>query len=253
VRLALRDLSARSADPLGTSLQGIELEVRAGELVGIAGVSGNGQAELLDALSGETLAASARAVRIGDRDMGRLGVAARRRSGLRYVPEERLGRGSVPQMDLTGNCVLTGADDGLVRHGLVRHDAARRCAREIIARFAVKAAGEQALAASLSGGNLQKFIVGREIRCAPRVLLAAQPTWGVDVGAALGIRQALIDLRDAGVAVLVLSEELDELFAICDRIAVLAGGRLSPALPRGHWTAASIGIAMTGDFSALAA
>jgi len=253
VRLSLHDLSVPSADPFGTSLQGIDLEVRAGELVGIAGVSGNGQAELLGALSGETLAASARAVRIGDRDMGRLGAAARRRSGLRYVPEERLGRGTVPEMDLTANCVLTGADDGLVRHGLVQYDAARRCAREIIARCAVKATGEHALAASLSGGNVQKFIVGREIRFAPRVLLVAQPTWGVDVGAALGIRQALIDLRDAGVAVLVLCEELDELFAICDRIAVLARGRLSPALPRSRWTAEAIGVAMTGDFSALAA
>jgi len=202
-------------------------------------------------LSGETLSADARAIRIGGRDMGRLGAAARRRAGLRYVPEERLGRGTVPEMDLGENCVLTGAGKGLVRRGLVQRDAARRYARGIIARFSVKAPGERAAAASLSGGNLQKFIVGREIGFAPRLLLVAQPTWGVDVGAALKIRQALIDLRDAGVAILVLCEELEELFAICDRIAVLARGRLSPALPRSHWTAESIGVAMTGDFGAL--
>jgi len=246
-RLTLNHLTMPRAEPFGTSLQGIELEVRAGELVGIAGVSGNGQRELLAALSGESLAAPARVVRLMGRDVGRLGPAARRRLGLRYVPEERLGRGTVPEMDLTENCVLTGAGNGLVRRGLVQWDAARRCAREIIARFAVKAPGERALAASLSGGNVQKFIVGREIRFSPQVLLVAQPTWGVDVGAALGIRQALIDLRDAGVAVLVVSEELDELFAICDRIAVLARGRLSPALPREDWTVESIGVAMAGD------
>jgi simple sugar transport system ATP-binding protein len=251
VRLALRDLSLASADPFGTSLQGLDLQVRAGELVGIAGVAGNGQGELLAALSGETLSASAGAVSIGKDAVGRQGPAARRRLGLRYVPEERLGRGTVPEMNLSENCVLTGAGDGLVRRGLVQLEAARRCAREIMDRFAVKAPGEQALAASLSGGNVQKFIVGREIRFSPRVLLVAQPTWGVDVGAAIRIRQELIDLRDAGVAILVLSEELDELFTICDRIAVLAGGRLSPALARKRWTAESIGIAMTGDFTAL--
>jgi simple sugar transport system ATP-binding protein len=251
VRLALQNLCLTSADPFGTSLQGIDLEVRAGELVGIAGVSGNGQGELLGVLSGETQGACPGALRLWDRDMAGLGAAARRRAGLRYVPEERLGRGTVPEMDLTENCVLTGAGNGLVRRGLVQRDAARRCAREIIARFAVKAPGERALAASLSGGNLQKFIVGREVGFGPEVLLVAQPTWGVDVGAALGIRQALIDLRDAGVAVLVVSEELDELFAICDRIAVLARGRLSPALPRAAWTAESIGVAMSGDFTAL--
>jgi simple sugar transport system ATP-binding protein len=155
-------------------------------------------------------------------------------------------------MNLADNCVLTGAGAGLVRHGLVQHRAARAFARATIAQFAVKCDGELAPAESLSGGNLQKFIVGREIRLAPKVMLIAQPTWGVDVGASLLIRQALIDLRDAGAAVLVISEELDELFAICDRLAVLAAGRLSACVPTAELALETVGVWMTGAFDAAA-
>jgi simple sugar transport system ATP-binding protein len=250
VRLALAGLASESDDPFGTSLREIDLDVRGGEIVGIAGVSGNGQRELLAAISGEARSAAAGAVRLCGVDAGRLSARARRRLGLRFVPEERLGRGAVPAMTLADNSVLTGGDFGLVRRGVVQSRAARAFARATIERFAVKCGGETALAASLSGGNLQKFIVGREIRLLPKVMLVAQPTWGVDVGAALVIRQALIDLRDAGVAVLVLSEELDELFAISDRIAVIAAGRLSAALPCAAWSAESVGLAMTGAFAA---
>ena len=151
-------------------------------------------------------------------------------------------------MHLADNCVLTGATAGLVRHGLVRGGAARAFARAPIGQFSVKCDGELALAESLSGGNLQKFIVGREIRLLPSVLLVSQPTWGVDVSASLLIHQALIDLRDAGAAVLVISEELDELYAICDRIAVLAQGRLSDAIPVAELAAETIGVWMTGAF-----
>ncbi|HMD72331.1 MAG TPA: ABC transporter ATP-binding protein [Steroidobacteraceae bacterium] len=251
-RLELSDLTLPSTDPFGTSLHSINLSVRAGEIVGIAGVSGNGQKELLSAISGETSSATAAAVRLCGVDAGRASPVRRRRLGLRFVPEERLGRGAVEEMSLADNSVLTGADFGLVRHGLLQKHAARAFARETIDRFGVKCAGELALAESLSGGNLQKFIVGREIRLQPKVMLVAQPTWGVDIGATLVIRQALIDLRDAGVAVLVVSEELEELFSICDRIAVIAGGRLSEAMPSSHWSAESVGLSMTGVFEAAA-
>ena len=219
-------------------------------IVGIAGVSGNGQKELQAAISGETLCAERGMVRLGGQEVGRLNPAQRRRLGLGFVPEERLGRGAVPGMDLSENSVLTGAGAGLVRHGLVRHAAARAFARATISEFAVKCDGERARADSLSGGNLQKFIVGREIRLQPKALLLAQPTWGVDVGASQLIRQALIDLRTAGVAVLVISEELDELFAICDRLAVLAGGRLSVSAPTAQLAAETVGEWMTGAFEA---
>jgi simple sugar transport system ATP-binding protein len=249
VQLELTDLSLTSEDPFGTALQHVNLQVRAGEIVGIAGVSGNGQKELAAAVSGEILVHPRGAVRLCGQDVARLRPMQRRRLGLRFVPEERLGRGAVPAMSLADNSVLTGADAGLVWHGLLQHRAARQFARATIAQFGVKCDGELALAESLSGGNLQKFIVGREIRLAPKVMLVAQPTWGVDIGASLLIRQALIDLRDAGIAVLVISEELEELYAICDRLAVLAGGRLSPTVATAELPAETLGVWMTGAFA----
>jgi simple sugar transport system ATP-binding protein len=250
IRLELTNLSLATEDPFGTTLRQINLRVCSGQIVGIAGVSGNGQKELLAAISGEQLCPQRGAVRLCGQDVGRLDPAQRRGLGLRFVPEERLGRGAVPGMSLADNCVLTGASAGLVRHGLVRRPAARAFARATITEYAVKCDGELAPADSLSGGNLQKFIVGREIRLVPTVMLVAQPTWGVDVGASLLIRQALIDLRNAGAAVLVISEDLDELFAICDLLAVLAGGRLSQPAPTAGLALETVGVWMTGEFDA---
>jgi simple sugar transport system ATP-binding protein len=253
VRLALQNLDLSSSDPFGTHLAGITLEVRAGEIVGLAGVSGNGQQELLKAISGEVPAPGPDRIRILGKDAGRLDAAARRRLGLGFVPEERLGRGAVPGLSLADNALLTGylgGATGMVRRGLVRRSAVRAFAAAIIDRFKVKCGGERSAAASLSGGNLQKFIVGREMGLAPKVMVLAQPTWGVDIGAAMLIRQAIIDLRDQGVAVLVVSEELDELFMMCDRIAVLAKGRLSRAVPVAATSVNQIGVWMSGDFDA---
>jgi simple sugar transport system ATP-binding protein len=249
VQLELSELTLATEDPFGTPLRQINLRVRSGEIVGIAGVSGNGQKELQAAISGETPSAVPGAIRVCGQDVSRMNPAQRRQSGLGFVPEERLGRGAVPGMDLKENSLLTGAKAGLVRRGLLRHRLAREFARATIAAFSVKCDGEQAPAESLSGGNLQKFIVGREIRLQPRMMLVAQPTWGVDIGASMLIRQALIDLRDAGAAVLVISEELDELFAICDRLAVIAAGRLSPCVPTAHMPLETIGQWMTGEFA----
>ncbi|MDP3294289.1 MAG: ABC transporter ATP-binding protein [Nevskia sp.] len=251
IELELINLSLTTRDPFGTQLRDLNLRVREGEIVGIAGVSGNGQKELLAALSGETLSDSAGMVRLCGQPAGRLDPAQRRGLGLGFVPEERLGRGAVPSMSLADNALLTGAASSsgtdMVRHGLLRKRATRAFARATIARFKVKCGSELSAASSLSGGNLQKFIVGREVRLAPKVMVVAQPTWGVDVGAALLIRQALIDLRDQGVALLVISEELDELFMICDRIAVINQGRLSPTLPSAELSIEQIGVLMAAS------
>jgi ABC-type uncharacterized transport system ATPase subunit len=244
-RLELRDFSMASPDPFGTSLTDIGLNVHEGEIIGIAGVSGNGQRELLAALSGETRGRHSGELRICGTPAADLDPAQRRQLGLTFVPEERLGRGSVPAMSLTQNAVLTGSHFGLVRNGLVRGAAARAFAHETIAAFQVKAA-EDSLAQSLSGGNLQKFIVGREVRLKPKVMIVAQPTWGVDIGAAQLIHQALIDLRSRGVAVLVISEDLEELFTCCDSIAVLAGGRLSQPIKTSTLTSEEVGSLMSG-------
>jgi len=244
--LVVDALDVRADDPFGTTLRAISFAVHAGEILGIAGVSGNGQAELLAALSGERTIARAGAITLCGAAAGRLGAAERRALGLAFVPEERLGRGAVPEMSLADNALLTTRNRDVVAHGFVKSDAVRACAVSTIAAFAVKTTGPEAAARSLSGGNLQKFIVGREIGQRPRVLIAAQPTWGVDVGASAQIRQALIDLRDRGVAVLVVSEELDELMEICDRLAVIAQGRLSEPKSVHATTAEEIGLLMAG-------
>ncbi len=245
--LVVDALDVRAGDPFGTTLRGISFSVRAGEIVGIAGVSGNGQKELLAALSGERTLGRKDAIVLCGAPAGRLGAAARRALGLAFVPEERLGRGAVPEMSLADNALLTTRGPALVARGFIRSKGVRAYATKTIADFRVKATGPDAAARSLSGGNLQKFIVGREIGQQPRVLIAAQPTWGVDVGASAQIRQALIDLRDRGVAVLVISEELDELMEICDRLAVIAEGRLSEAKSIHATSAEEIGMLMAGS------
>jgi simple sugar transport system ATP-binding protein len=246
VRLRVAGLSHATDDPFGTDLKDIDLTVHAGEIVGIAGVSGNGQQELLYALSGEEPIAEKYPIQICGTEAGRMRAGRRRRLGLGFVPEERLGRGAVPRMSLAANALLTAWRKGMLRLGLIDRAAMRTFAATVVERYSVKCGGIDAQARSLSGGNLQKFIVGREILLEPKVIIVAQPTWGVDVGAAAFIRQALIDLRNAGTAVLVVSEELDELFEICDRIAVIANGRLSPAKPASETSVEEIGVWMSG-------
>jgi len=249
VRLKLNKLSLSTIDPFGTTLKEIDLAVRGGEIVGIAGISGNGQKELLAALSGESKSSSADSVTLMGHAVGKMNPSQRRSLGLTLVPEERLGRGAVPAMSLAQNALLTGARHGMVRHGLIRHGEIRRFAREVIARFGVKCGSEQSPASSLSGGNLQKFIVGREAMLKPKVMIVAQPTWGVDVGAAQLIWQTLTDLRRQGVGLLVISEEIEELFAISDRICVLADGRLSPLVKLADTSVEQIGNWMSGGFA----
>ena len=239
--LEVRDLSLEPVERTGKALHRVSLSVRRGELIGVAGISGNGQNELLAAIVGEDRRAPAYAIRLLGVPAGRSSVAARRTQGLAYVPEERLGAATVPGLGLDRNLLLSHSDAALFRFGLIRDAMLRRRAAAIIADNDVKAGGAHALASSLSGGNLQKYIVGREMARAPQLLVVAQPTWGVDVGAAARIRQALVKLREDGAAVLVVSEELDELFEICDALHVIAGGRLSARIPIAEATVESIG------------
>jgi simple sugar transport system ATP-binding protein len=183
-RLQLNRLSRKSDDPFGTNLRDIELEVRSGEILGIAGVSGNGQQELLYALSGEELVDDADSIVICGKASGRDNPDRRRVGGLGFVPEERLGRGAVPRMSLTENALLTAHHAGMLKNGMIQFDKIAEFARKCIDGFNVKCGGEEHAANSLSGGNLQKFIMGREILLTPKMLVVAQPTWGVDVGAA---------------------------------------------------------------------
>jgi simple sugar transport system ATP-binding protein len=245
VALSARGLALAKQDPFGTTLQGISFELRAGEILGIAGVSGNGQQELMAALSGEDRRALPGSLQLFGQYIGQASPRARRKLGLHFVPEERLGRGAVPTLSLAQNTLLT-RTEAVGRSGWLHTADVQALASALIRRFNVKAGGPDAAAKSLSGGNLQKFIVGREIDAQPKVLIISQPTWGVDVGAAAQIRAELLTLRDNGCAVLVVSEELEELFEISDRLVVIAQGRLSPSIPIREATIEQIGAWMSG-------
>ncbi len=221
----------------------LSFDVRRGEILGIAGVSGNGQNALMALLAGERRSGAA-SIRLDDTPIGALGPRQRRSLGLRYVPEERVGHGAVPELSLADNALLT--IDRLQRRGFVRPADAAAYAGEVVRHFDVRCAGPQARAGSLSGGNLQKYVVGREVLAEPAVLLVNQPTWGVDVGAAAAIRNALIALRARGCAIVVVSEEIDELFELADRLMVMAGGRLSPAVAAHRLAIDELGLWMAG-------
>ena len=245
VALTVNELTLARWDRYSVPIDRLSLEVREGEIVGIAGISGNGQQELLATLSGEDPRAQAGMVRLFGTPIGRKGPAARRKLGLHFVPEERLGRGAVPAFSLANNMLLT-RREAIRTAGWIDRRFLGEQTRGIIGRFSVKASGPGAVAKSLSGGNLQKYIVGREIDAVPKVLVVAQPTWGVDVGASAQIRAELLALRDAGCAVLVVSEELEELFEISDRLHVIARGRLSPSIDTPKATVELIGEWMSG-------
>ena len=247
-RLVVNDLSLEPDDPHGVRLKNISFELRGGEILGIAGVAGNGQDELFAALSGERLAKDPLTVVIEGIAAGQLSITRRRKLGAAFVPEERLGHGTAPRMRLSENALLTGhAASGMVQHGFVNTTATLEAVDRATAAFDVRKAKRDPEAASLSGGNLQKFIVGREILRNPAVLVVSQPTWGVDAGAAAVIRQALLDLATAGAAVLVTSQDLDELAEITDRIAVMFHGHLSEPLPTAEASREKLGLLMGGS------
>ena len=247
VLLDVRNLNWKSNDPFGTSLDQVNLNLREGEIVGIAGVAGNGQDELLKALSGEIRADSG-SMRFADTDLGSLAPDQRRKLGVAIVPEERLGRGAVPEMSLADNALLTASGQGLVERGMIRFGKVREFSREVIRRFGVRCTGENSAAGSLSGGNLQKYIIGREALQNPRLLVASHPTWGVDVGSAVAIHEALVRLRDEGAAIVLISEDLDELYQLCNRLGALCDGRLSPLAPTAELSIEQLGQWMAGEF-----
>lgn len=244
--LRIDRLSLPPVHAFGTRLEDIALTLHEGEVLGIGGVAGNGQEELLAALSGETRAPAGR-VHFRGHDIGRLGPTARRDLGLLTAPEERLGHAAAPDMSLTENALLTAhRREGLARSGFLRWGAARVFAERIIDAFDVRTPGPGVAARALSGGNLQKFVIGREILQRPDVLVVNQPTWGVDAAAAAAIRQALLDLAANGAGVIAISQDLDELMEISDRFAALNEGRLSPPRPTSELSVDEIGLMLGG-------
>ncbi|MBL8587471.1 MAG: ABC transporter ATP-binding protein [Methylobacteriaceae bacterium] len=246
-RLVTQHLSLASREMHGVALRNVNLSVRGGEVLGVAGVAGNGQSELFAALSGETRADVDEAIWIDGKPCGLSGVTARRLLQASFVPEERNGHAAAPDFSLSDNVVLSRhATGGLAKGGFVAAGAARAAAMRIIETFDVRKSGDDPPARTLSGGNLQKFVVGREILREPGVLVVNQPTWGVDAAAAAAIRQAILDLVARGAAALIISQDLDELFEISDRIAVIHDGALSAPLEARSASREEIGLLMGG-------
>ena len=246
VALELSNLSVASDNPFGTSLKDVCLTLQAGEIVGIGGVAGNGQDELLAALSGESPSVSD-TVKLKGVAIGHLGPNQRRELGLLTAPEERLGHAAAPDMSLTENAALTGRiREDLAKNGFINWPSAQEFASRIIKDFDVRTPGPENAARSLSGGNLQKFVIGREVLQRPEVLVVNQPTWGVDASAAADIRQSLMDLAANGAAVICISQDLDELMEISDRFAALNEGRLTATRPAKGLTVDEIGLMMGG-------
>jgi simple sugar transport system ATP-binding protein len=246
-RLVLDKLTIRSPNHFGTDLKDVSVSLAGGEILGIAGIAGNGQTELMDALSGEILAGRPDTILIDGVPAGHMGPHERRRIRGCFVPEERNGHGAVTTMSLAENAFLSGfLRHALVRFGVIDNKRTHAFAADIIKRFDVRTTGPKAQARSLSGGNLQKFLVGREVLQDPSVLVINQPTWGVDAGAALAIHEAIMALAQAGAAVMIISQDLDEIFVLADRIAVIAGGRLSEPVLTKDATIESIGRLMGG-------
>ncbi|MBC8037472.1 MAG: ABC transporter ATP-binding protein [Rhizobiales bacterium] len=252
VRLNLQNLNLPADGPFAVALKDISLDVKAGEVIAIAGVAGNGQAELFDAISGERRLARNDMIAFDGEACGQSGVNERRNLGVAFVPDERLGHGAVPAFRLSENIVLTrhSSDPSLVKSGLLQKQGATTVSERVINTYDVRKGKPDPEARSLSGGNLQKFVVGRELDRQPGILVINQPTWGVDAGAAATIRQAIIDLAQQGSAVLVISQDLDEIFEIASRIAVISRGQLSQTYPAGQISLQQIGLLMAGAHEA---
>ena len=243
VRLAVDGLSISVRE--GMSIKDVSFSARRGEVMGIAGVAGEGQDTLFAALSGERRTPYTRSVMIDGKPAGALGPTARRRLGAAFGPEERMGHAAIPGLSLSDNLRLT-------RHGLPGSDRSslRKQSKKIRETYDVRAGAGDPKAGTLSGGNLQKFVIGRELDRAPSVFVVAQPTWGVDAGAAAVIRNELLDLTRKGAAVIVISQDLDEIFQIADRVAVLHKGQLSETHLIDTMTPEKIGLLMAGAESA---
>jgi ABC-type uncharacterized transport system ATPase subunit len=245
VRLAVKDLHVTS-DRGSHAVQGLSLQVRSGEIVGIAGVSGNGQRELADAIAG-LRKATAGTVQIAGKDVTGMKPAQVRAAGLAYVPEERMRDAVIGEFSVAENLILVDSSGrAFARWGFLRNRAIRRHCAELVKEFDVRTPGIDTQAGHLSGGNIQKLIMARELSGSPEVLLVAQPTRGIDVLASAYIHERLIRQRDAGTAVLVISEDLDELMSISDRLLVMyEGAVIDEADPR-TTTREAIGLMMAG-------
>lgn len=247
VLMQVTNLNLPSVSKFGTALRDVNFNLRRGEILGIGGIAGNGQDELTDALSGERKSPR-QSILLNDLPVGNIGPRRRRTQGLLVAPEERLGHAAAPDMTLAENVLLTSFQRlKLGRAGFIDRRATREFAQAVVQDFDVRTPGVENAARSLSGGNLQKYVVGREVLQKPDVLVINQPTWGVDASAAAAIRQALVKRATEGAAVLVISQDLDELMELSDHIAILSEGRLTEPRATKTVTLETLGLLMAGE------
>jgi simple sugar transport system ATP-binding protein len=228
------------------ALRELSLDVRAGEIVGIAGVAGNGQSELAECITGLRPCSGGR-IRIGGIDVANQPPLAAILAGVAHIPEDRNRVGSSPNLTITDNVIMKSYRSAPIGNGLTIDDStAHAYAKSLKETFEILAPSVQTLARKLSGGNLQKVILAREINTTPKVIVAVQPTRGLDVGAVEAIQRHLLTQRLAGTAILLISEELEELIALSDRIAVIYGGKIMGIVEPENFDIGAIGLMMTG-------
>jgi general nucleoside transport system ATP-binding protein len=244
--LALHSVRTRPGPEHPVALKDVSLSVRGGEILGIVGVSGNGQRELAEVIGG-TLKASGGQIEVAGRAVTCTGARTMQRLGVAHVPEDRLGAGLLGALPLTDSMILPRVGEApFSRLGVLKHDAARRFVAAQIEKYGIRAPGPEARTGTLSGGNLQKALLARELAFEPLVLVAAQPTQGLDVAAKEFVQRRLLELRARGRAVVVISEDLEELFEIADRIAVIFEGRILDTMSVAEADVARIGLLMAG-------
>ena len=248
-------IEARAADvpmPGGVPLRAVDFTLRAAEVLGIIGVSGNGQTTLAHLLSGLARPKAGQVTILG-RDAAGLDARAMVGLGVGRIPEDRNTEGAVGDFPLWQNAVLERlGDPRFARRGLVRRGAARAFCADVARRFDLRGGGPETQTRRLSGGNMQKLILGRNLADAPRVLIAAQPTRGLDEGAIAAVHAALLAAAEAGTGVVLISEDLDEVIALADRAQAIVGGRLSPPVEADRLDATRLGLMMAGSWEGLA-
>ena len=244
VVLAVKDVKAENNKGV-PALRGVSLEVRSGEILGIAGVAGNGQSELAEVITG--MRPCEGSILVNGEDVSNQPPIVAIRQGVSHVPEDRNHVGSAPNMSITENTIMKNYRQEPIGNGWsINFIEARERARELKKKYDILAPSVQVMARKLSGGNLQKVILAREISANPNLMVAVQPTRGLDVGAIEAIQTLLLEQREAGTAVLLISEELDELFSLSDRIAVIYDGKIMGIVDANEADIDEVGLMMTG-------
>ena len=246
--LSVNNLSRSKKNQFGVSLKNINFSLKNGEILGIAGIAGNGQVELMEALSGESIGKKEEII-FEKKPIGNLKIESRRQFGIEFVPEERNNHATVPDLRLHENTFLTFFghyifNKSFIKKMLSNPSLSELSTKQITKKNDVRCPYENPLAKQLSGGNLQKFIIGRSFQANPKLVIISQPTWGVDIGAATIIRQKILNLASIGKAVILISQDLDEIFELSDNICVISNGNLSKIVSKKKMTPTQVGLLM---------